>query len=76
MLVPETTMNENDFFPAREYQVRGSRQIPTIKTIPESHSMNQMADSHFRFCILPPYTPHEAAAKFGGNMVRHYTENR
>ena len=71
VLMPETAMNEDDLFPAREYQIGSSRKILTMKTISESHSMNHTANQHLGFRIPSSYTPHEATAKIGGYMIHH-----
>ena len=73
MLAPETSMNEDDLFSTWKNQVGSPREIPTMKTISESHSMNHTTNQHLGFRIPSSYTPHEAAAKIGGYMVRHGT---
>lgn len=71
MLVPETAMNEDDLFSTWENQIGSPREILTMQTISESHSMNYTANQYLGFRIPSSYTPHETTAKVGGNVVRH-----
>jgi hypothetical protein len=62
VLVPEATMNEDDFAEAWKHKVGRSRQVGPVKAVSESHAVNQSAHLHFRCSIFGPNARHRLAA--------------
>ena len=47
MHVPETTVNEDNFFARMKNEVRLSREVGSAKTVAISETMNKTADTKF-----------------------------
>ena len=62
MLMPETTMNEDDLFQARKNDVRMSRQALTVETIAITEGVQKTPDLEFRAHVFAPNAPHVIAA--------------
>jgi hypothetical protein len=46
MLVPETTVNENDLAQSRENHVWHSGKVTRMEAVAEAHAMHQAANNH------------------------------
>ena len=55
-------MNKNDFTTSSKYEIGRTWEIPRVKAIPESQTVNEVADDHFRPCILRPDPAHSFTA--------------
>lgn len=62
MAMPETTMHQNDSFPAGQNDIGPSWQLPVMKTVSESFCMQGFAKQDLGFRILAPDPGHHAAA--------------
>ena len=72
MLVPETTVNEDDFSPNGKYQIGSAGQVSAMKAIPVTQPMDETPNSHFRLGIDITDTSHYPAALFRRDPIRHY----
>jgi hypothetical protein len=51
MPVPEAAMHEYDGPPLRKNDVRAARQVPSMETEPEPHSVERLSDNYFRLGV-------------------------
>ena len=72
MLVPKTTVNEDDFSSSGKHQIGSAGQVSAMKAIPVTHSVDEEANFHFWSSIDITDARHDAAAKFRGDSIRHY----
>ena len=54
MTMPEATIHETDGSEPAEDQVRRSRKLPIVKTVPEAARMQRAAKDQLGFVFLPP----------------------
>ena len=69
MLVPETSVNEDDLAKLREHHVGCSSQVAGVEAVTESHPVNYTADGHFRTGVRTPYAGHPFAALLLGEII-------
>ena len=56
--MPEATMCEDDCVSGRKHQIGAPRQIPAMKTEPETEGMQTLAQQHLRLCVFATYAAH------------------
>jgi hypothetical protein len=61
MLVPETSVDKDNFLSTWERQIRLAGEVLGMKSISVSQSEETFPDDQFRLCILIPYSAHYAA---------------
>lgn len=71
MLMPKTSMDEDNLFPASEHKVRASLDIFSMKTISVSQRVYKLTNSYFRLCIRGPHQGHLFAACLWCQIVFH-----
>ena len=71
VLMPEATVDQDNFPVCGKYKVRCSRKIPTVQSQSESESMHDLADSNFRRCVAASYAPHQLTSLSRRKVVRH-----
>jgi hypothetical protein len=69
VLMPKTTVNEDDLSPSREYQIRRSRQVSLMKRVTVSKVMQKSAHNEFRLRVLASNPAHDLAAACWRNSV-------
>jgi hypothetical protein len=58
VLMPKTTVNEDDLSPSREYQIRRSWQVSLMKRVTVSKAMQESAHNEFRLRVLTSNPAH------------------
>ncbi len=67
--MPETTMCENNFFPAWKNNVRPSWKVFAVQAESISEPVNQAPQGELRIRILAADAPHIATAPFRAELV-------
>ncbi len=62
MLMPKTTVNEDDLSSSRKYQIRRPRQASLMKRVTVSEAMQKSAHNEFRLRVLGPNPAHDFTA--------------
>ena len=65
MPVPEAAVHKQNRTEFRKHQIRLSRQLSVVKPIPETASVQQLADQQLRLCVGALDRRHVPAAGFG-----------
>jgi len=63
--MPETAVNEYDGLTARKYQIRFTRQVASMKAIPETPGVKATTNEHFGRGVFPPNARHHPASGGG-----------
>ncbi len=71
MLVPETTMHEDDLPPDREHKVRRPGQIPPVQAVPVAHCMQLPPHRHLGPHAFRPNARHDLAPALRRHRVDH-----
>src|SRR5438046_798221 len=69
MLVPETSMDEDNLATTNENQIGASWESVDVQPVAETHSMDQPANRHFGLHVFTAYRAHHLAAFFWRNFV-------
>jgi hypothetical protein len=48
MLMPETTVNLNNFHQSWEHEIRSSRELVNVESVAEAHPMHEPPHCHLR----------------------------
>lgn len=62
MLVPKTTVHENDLAAGRKYEVRFSWQVLAVQPVAVAHAVDKTANEHFGLGILGADAAHSLAS--------------
>jgi hypothetical protein len=62
VLMPKTTVNEDDLSPSRKYQIRRPRQASLMKRVTVSEAMQKSAHNEFRLRVLASNPAHDFTA--------------
>jgi hypothetical protein len=62
VLMPKTTVYENDLVQSRKDHIRNSREISRVQAIPEPHCVHYAPHSQLGFCIRAPHAGHAFTA--------------
>ena len=62
MTVPETAVNEDNFSPAGEHEVRHSWKARDMEPVPVPTGMSDPSHQEFGLCVLAPDERHPLAA--------------
>ena len=76
VLMPEASMNEDDFTAAREDHIRPTGQRVAVKTITIAHGKNEAPYGKLGLHVLASNRPHHAATFLGRNSVHFYRRLR
>ncbi len=71
MTVPETAMHETDSSELTEDQIRRPRELPVVKTVPETARMQCTAKYHLRLRVLAANTGHHSRSNGSINYIDH-----
>ncbi|KLE32397.1 hypothetical protein AAW00_13240 [Aurantiacibacter luteus] len=71
MLMPKTTVHENDLLATTEHKVRAAWKATVVQAIAIAHAMHQASDDHFGLRILLANAAHAFGSRFGGKSVHH-----
>ena len=69
VLVPKTTVDEDDLSPSREYHIGRPRQGSLMKRVTVSEVMQKSADNEFRLRVLASNVAHDLTAPCWGDSV-------
>lgn len=69
--VPETTVHEDGRSMFRQYQIRGSWQVPLVQAEAVSQAMEKFADNYLRLGVFALDAPHIPAAALRSEAVSH-----
>jgi len=72
MLMPETAMDEDDFFHAWKNDIRLAWQISPVKPVAVAHAVDQAAHCHFGLHSLAADAPHVITAAFFTDCIHCY----
>ena len=67
--MPKTSVNKNDFSARREYKIRLTREVPYVKSVAETHCLDQPADDQFRLRVLRANPAHALASLLGRQCI-------
>jgi hypothetical protein len=67
--MPEASVYEDDFSPARENQIRLSGQVTAVEPEAISQPVCEFADDQFRFGVLRPHLSHDSTALCPGEYI-------
>lgn len=73
MLVPETTMDKDDFPPTAEYQIRFARQMPGVQPIAKSHSVDRSPHPNLGASVNASIRLHSDATDSRAHAVCHFS---
>ena len=71
MRVPKAAIHENHRAPARQYDIRFSRQAYRVKCVTKAPAMQSVPDDYLRARICATDASHHAAADFRGYDINH-----
>jgi len=71
VLMPEASMNEDDFPPRREYDIRFAGQVFPVEAVAVPPSMQKSADCHLGTGIVGPHGLHNPPALAGTSRIDH-----
>lgn len=71
MLVPETAVDKDEFAPARKNQIRGAREVRTMKPVAVTHRVDQPTHCHFWLGALGADVGHYLATPLWPNNIYH-----
>lgn len=69
MLMPETTVNKNDFATGRENKIGLTWQGSDVKTVPIAKLVHNAPHLHFRLHSLAADLPHVLAARLRSKLI-------
>ena len=72
MPMPEAAVDKKYLPPARKNQVRLTRQIGAMQSVPEAHTVNHAAHRHFGPGVLAANAAHDGGALGGGESVHGF----
>lgn len=67
--VPKASMDENDFPPRREYEVRPCGQIRSVERVTVAKGMQRLANADFRSRVACFYARHQPASTLFGQTI-------
>jgi hypothetical protein len=56
--MPEAAVREDDRAPCRKHQIGPPREVPAVKTEPETERMQTPAQEHLRLCVFAADAAH------------------
>jgi len=69
VMMPKTTVDEDDLSPCREYQIGRSRQVSLMKRVTVSKVMQKSTHNEFRLSVLASNPAHDLTAACWRNSV-------